>query len=191
MGVVTSFESTFAQSDDDVNKNVIGQEGNGNESSQSDEKNQNSNQNSMCVSGESVSLSCNNLSAKNIDTIVHSNDDEGEQPGPDMTVNQIIVILDPNDRFPGGWVPDGQKTAFEINLYNLVGISDNHNPDTPLRNIDFQVHWQKRDIILTQYDECKVNQLKLNYIDIECDVAPPDSDSFLTIVATSTEPIKP
>lgn len=65
---IISGETTFAQSDDDSdgNNNVIGQDGDGDEASQSDEKSQNSDPNSMCVSGESVSLSCNNLASKNI-----------------------------------------------------------------------------------------------------------------------------
>lgn len=65
-----SFEKSFAQSDNDDpdsrNNNVIGQEGDGNEASQSDETTQSTNQNSMCVSGESTSLSCNNLSGQGI-----------------------------------------------------------------------------------------------------------------------------
>lgn len=44
--------------------NTIGQEGDGNEVSQSIESIQSSNQNSLCVSGESTSLSCNNLSGQ-------------------------------------------------------------------------------------------------------------------------------
>ena len=49
----------FAQS-----SNSLAQEGDDNEASESEEKSQDSNQNSMCVSGESVSLSCNNLSSE-------------------------------------------------------------------------------------------------------------------------------
>ncbi|HKU83339.1 MAG TPA: collagen-like protein [Candidatus Nitrosocosmicus sp.] len=70
MGLL-SLEQSFAQSekddDDDVrnsNNNVIGQEGNGNQASQSDETSQSTNQNSMCVSGDSTSQSCNNLSSE-------------------------------------------------------------------------------------------------------------------------------
>jgi hypothetical protein len=68
---VMSFEESFAQRDEndnnDVhnsNNNVIGQEGDGNEASQSDETSQKTDQNSMCVSGETTSLSCNNLSSE-------------------------------------------------------------------------------------------------------------------------------
>jgi len=57
-----TIENSFAQSDDDSDNNVIGQEGEGNEVSQSDEKSQDTVQSSMCVSGDSTSLSCNNLS---------------------------------------------------------------------------------------------------------------------------------
>lgn len=68
---VISFEESFAQREEDdedivnnSNNNVISQEGDGNEASQSDETSQSTNQNSMCVSGESTSLSCNNLSSE-------------------------------------------------------------------------------------------------------------------------------
>ena len=66
-----SFEQSFAQreeeDDNDVNNsnnNSIGQNGDGNEATQSDEPSQSTNQDSMCVSGESTSLSCNNLSSE-------------------------------------------------------------------------------------------------------------------------------
>lgn len=58
--------TSVAQSDDNSQNNVIGQEGNGNEVPQSDELSQNNNHNSMCVSGESVSLSCNDISSEQI-----------------------------------------------------------------------------------------------------------------------------
>lgn len=51
----------FAQSG-----NSLGQAGDGNEASQSESSSQDTNQNSMCVSGESTSLSCNNLSSESI-----------------------------------------------------------------------------------------------------------------------------
>ncbi|MDF0681608.1 MAG: hypothetical protein P0116_11655 [Candidatus Nitrosocosmicus sp.] len=69
MGLM-SFEQSFAQNEDEddnvdnSNNNVIGQDGVGNEASQSDETNLSTNQNSMCVSGDSTSLSCNNLSSE-------------------------------------------------------------------------------------------------------------------------------
>jgi hypothetical protein len=64
---------------EDINNNVIGQEGHGNDASQSENSSQETNQNSMCVSGESTSLSCNNLSSESIGTPI-----TGEQgpPGP-------------------------------------------------------------------------------------------------------------
>jgi hypothetical protein len=64
-------EKAFAQSDGDSNNNnVIGQEGEGNKASQSESSSQETNQNSMCVSGESTSLSCNNLSSESIGATV-------------------------------------------------------------------------------------------------------------------------
>ena len=47
--------------------NTIGQEGDGNEASQNESSSQSANQNSMCVSGDSTSLGCNNLSSENTD----------------------------------------------------------------------------------------------------------------------------
>ncbi|ALI37238.1 Collagen triple helix repeat (20 copies) [Candidatus Nitrosocosmicus oleophilus] len=46
--------------------NSLGQKGEGNKASQSETSSQETNQNSMCVSGESTSQSCNNLSGQNI-----------------------------------------------------------------------------------------------------------------------------
>ena len=57
-----SFETIFAQN----GNNAIGQDGEGNNASQSEENSLSSNQDSMCVSGETTSLSCNNLSSENI-----------------------------------------------------------------------------------------------------------------------------
>jgi hypothetical protein len=60
---ISKFDSVFAQSG-----NTLGQEGDGNNASQSESSSQSTNQNSMCVSGESTSLSCNNLSSESIGT---------------------------------------------------------------------------------------------------------------------------
>jgi len=61
-----SIEKSFAQRDDNSNNNnALGQEGEGNKASQSESSSQESNENSMCVSGDSTSLSCNNLSLEN------------------------------------------------------------------------------------------------------------------------------
>lgn len=68
---LSGMEFVFAQSG-----NSIGLQGDGNEVSQSDENPQGSSQNSMCVSGESVSLSCNDLSGQNIGSA------EGSSTGP-------------------------------------------------------------------------------------------------------------
>lgn len=62
------------------NGNTLGQERDENDAFQSDESSQATNQNSMCVSGESTSLSCNNLSSERIGV-----GQQGEQgpPGPE------------------------------------------------------------------------------------------------------------
>jgi hypothetical protein len=67
---LSNIDFIFAQSG-----NSLSQEGDGNEASQSDEYSQNSNQNSMCVSGESTSSSCNNLSSES--TGAHGQDEQG------------------------------------------------------------------------------------------------------------------
>jgi len=56
---------TFAQSNGD-NDNVIGQDGDGNDASQSDESSQESSQGTQCVSGDDNLASCNNLSSNSI-----------------------------------------------------------------------------------------------------------------------------
>lgn len=56
---ISNFETAYSQ-----NGNTIGQDGDGNEAYQSEDSSQDTNQNTMCVSGESTSLSCNNLSSE-------------------------------------------------------------------------------------------------------------------------------
>lgn len=95
MGLLPA-ERSYAQSDEDddeddrnSNNNVIGQDGDGNEASQIDETSQETNQNSMCVSGESTSLSCNNLSSELTGVgIPGTRGDQGEQ-GPQGPIGPI------------------------------------------------------------------------------------------------------
>ena len=68
----------FAQS-----SNSLVQDGDGNEASQSKSSSQSTNQNSMCVSGESTSLSCNNPS---------SEDSKGIQRDTNSMDGMIYVI---------------------------------------------------------------------------------------------------
>ena len=58
-------ELIFAQNEDN---NVIGQEGDGNDASQSEEDSQETDQNSQCVSGDSNFFGCNDWSSNSIDT---------------------------------------------------------------------------------------------------------------------------
>jgi hypothetical protein len=60
--------------------NTLGQEGDGNEASQTESNSQDTNQNSMCVSGDSTALSCNNLSSESIGA---SFPGEEGPPGPE------------------------------------------------------------------------------------------------------------
>ena len=62
--------------------NILGQNGDDNEALQSEESTQNTSQNSMCVSGESTSLSCNNLSSESIGASVPGEQGSEGPPGP-------------------------------------------------------------------------------------------------------------
>ena len=63
--VLSPFELTFAQKEDN---DIIGQEGDGNDASQSEDNSQEADQNSQCVSGNSNFFSCNNGSSNSIGT---------------------------------------------------------------------------------------------------------------------------
>ena len=63
--MLSPFELTFAQKEDN---NIIGQEGDGNDTSQSEDNSQEADQNSQCVSGDSNFFSCNNGSSNIIGT---------------------------------------------------------------------------------------------------------------------------
>jgi len=84
---LASIEPVLAQSD-----NTLGQDGDGNEASQSDESSQDSNQNNMCVSGESTSLSCINLSSEN----AGSGQDEQGPAGPQSVNGKIYYAYGNN-----------------------------------------------------------------------------------------------
>ena len=62
---LSPIELIFAQNEDN---NVIGQEGDGNDASQSEEESQETDQNSQCVSGDSNYFGCNDGSSNGIDT---------------------------------------------------------------------------------------------------------------------------
>lgn len=62
--------------------NTLGQEGEGNDASQSKSSSQDTNQNSMCISGDSTSLSCNNLSSESIGASVPGEQGPEGPPGP-------------------------------------------------------------------------------------------------------------
>lgn len=72
----SNVDSVYAQG------NSLGQGRDGNEGSQSDSRSQTSNQNSMCVSGESTSLSCNNLSSERIGASVPGEQGSEGPAGP-------------------------------------------------------------------------------------------------------------
>jgi hypothetical protein len=74
---MVEFNSVFAQSN-----NAIGQDGDGNEASQSENNSQETTQNSMCVSGESTSSSCNNISSESIGAFIPGEQGPQGEPGP-------------------------------------------------------------------------------------------------------------
>ena len=86
-------ELIFAQNEDN---NVIGQEGDGNDASQSEEDSQETDQNSQCVSGDSNFFGCNDGSSNSINT--------KEQGAPGMGFPVIIS----NDNI---YVRDGNRAT--------------------------------------------------------------------------------
>lgn len=89
------------------NGNTLGQEGDGNEASQSDETPQETSQNSMCVSGESNSLSCNNLSSESIGASVPGEQGPEGPPGPQGEPGPTGPPGATGERGPVG--PQGEK----------------------------------------------------------------------------------
>lgn len=94
MGLLSA-ERSYAQSgeNDDLvhnsNNSVISQDGDGNEASQSDETSQETGQSSMCVSGESTSLSCNNLSSELTGVGIPGTQGEQGEQGPQGPIGPI------------------------------------------------------------------------------------------------------
>ncbi|WP_148686269.1 hypothetical protein [Candidatus Nitrosocosmicus hydrocola] len=84
---VNPFDSIFAQS-----SNTLGQEGDGNEASQSESSSQSTNQNSMCVSGESTSLSCNDFSYQ------RTGDFDPNQQGQRSMIGKIYEVIGPSSQ---------------------------------------------------------------------------------------------
>ena len=131
MGLI-SVEQSFAQREDDEdgnNNNVIGQNGDENEASQSEETSQETNQNSMCVSGESTSLSCNNLSSELAGVGVPGPQGEqgppGEQGPRGSTGPQGVEGPRGPQGVPGGQGPQGPPgptgPAFVPRVYTVEG----------------------------------------------------------------------
>ncbi len=90
---LSPIELIFAQNEDN---NVIGQEGDGNDASQSEEDSQETDQNGQCVSGDSNYFGCNDGSSNSIDT--------NEQGAPGMGFPVIIS----NDNI---YVRDGNRAT--------------------------------------------------------------------------------
>jgi len=162
---LVSFEQSFAQreeDDDDVhnsNNNVIGQDDDGNEASQSDETSQSSNQNSICVSGESVSLSCNNLSSELSGVGIPGEQGPAGPPSapPSLAGNVYLVIGNPvnappyevstasckeGDTLVSGYGSGGVKSPDSAigEILNQASLAENQfvYSITPAGNIDDQ-----------------------------------------------------
>lgn len=91
--MLSPFELTFAQKE---YNDIIGQEGDGNDASQSEDNSQESDQNSQCVSGDSNFFSCNNGSSNSIGT--------GEQG----TLGRGFPVIISNDNI---YVRDGNRAT--------------------------------------------------------------------------------
>jgi hypothetical protein len=182
---LSSIASVLAQSD-----NTSGQEGDGNKASQSDENSQESNHNSMCVSGESVSLSCNNLSAKNIDAIVHHNDDEGEESGSGTQVYQKAITINPGER---NWNPPSDFEDYLISLQDFVNLRPG-DAGSVRSDVSFQVTWVTPSTGPgeARSGSCEVVNMDSPWIRLlKCENSfyHPEKTSRLTIVATSPNPL--
>ncbi|HYF99583.1 MAG TPA: hypothetical protein VD815_05790, partial [Candidatus Saccharimonadales bacterium] len=96
---INPFDIAFAQSG-----NSLGQDGDDNNVSQSEENSQSTDQDSMCVSGDSTSLSCNNLSSETIGASI-----PGEQgpEGPAGPQGEPGPMGPPGATGPEG--PQGEK----------------------------------------------------------------------------------
>lgn len=82
-------DQIFAQNEDN---NLIGQEGGGNEATQSSEESKESDQSSQCVSGDSNFFSCNNENSNNID----ANEQGVPALFPVIISNENIYVRDGN-----------------------------------------------------------------------------------------------
>jgi hypothetical protein len=125
----SEFDFVFAQGG-----NAVGQDGDGyDESSQRESNVQNTDENSMCVSGESTALSCNNLSSEIMGASLQG--EQGPQgargptgpqgePGPQGASgqsNQIVVTIQDGER---GWNPPGPDFTVDMSgIFNTYSSS--------------------------------------------------------------------
>jgi hypothetical protein len=154
--ILSNDDLVHAQSD-----NSIGQDGDGNEASQTDAKSQDSNENTMCISGKSVSLSCNNLSNAN-DISQRLNDEQKLVSIQDM-IYQNSNTVDEND---GGYYTasvscDSGDTAISSN-FKLDNIDFVNAPshilkntlDIPNNKATLQIFTPIKSAIVTVYINC-------------------------------------
>ncbi len=172
----SKIDSVFAQ-----NGNSLGQEGDDNEASQSESSSQSTNQNSMCVSGESASLSCNNLSPQ----AIGSAHNEHGHPGPEGSFHQVVFSVEPGERnFDPTIIP------FDLDLTGLVNTADDTGPR---KDILFQVSWSDSndDPHSNDIGECKVGLIfdSGNLIQVYCTGLVADRSPVLTVMAASANPL--
>lgn len=106
---MNSFGAIFAQEDNN-NNNAIGQDGDGNEASQIEDNSQETEQNIMCVSGDSISLSCDNLSYENIGGVTIGEGQDGDQ-GPSSEQGQQLSLAGKIYTVEGDLVDEEQRAV--------------------------------------------------------------------------------
>ncbi|WP_222424811.1 hypothetical protein [Candidatus Nitrosocosmicus arcticus] len=149
----SKIDSAFGQSG-----NTLGQEGVGNEASQSNSSSQYTNQKSMCVSGDSTSLSCNNLSSENTDG--QSRDDE---QGPLSIQGKIYQKFNTDTEDDDNYIAtvscDPGDTAISSNfkLDNLGSIPIRqltNTLDLSSNQATLEIETLREDALITVYINC-------------------------------------
>jgi hypothetical protein len=143
--------------------NALGQDGDGNEASQSESSSQSANQNSMCVSGDSTSLSCNNLSAEN-DNVIQ--EDTRSISGKIYVIDGPIVKsvsgkasstanCNPGDSIVSGFLSaSADPESTNTQDIPIRSISENLDPESNEYTIQWRTLSNERPFILTGHAVC-------------------------------------
>jgi len=154
---LSSIESVLAQSD-----NTLGQDGDGNVASQSGPNSQETSQNNMCVSGESTSLSCNNLSSENT---YRQTRDNGQSP---LSLQGMIYQKSDSDtEDEGNYVAtvscDPGDTAISSN-FKIDGV-DNQNSHANILLITLDISNNQATVEIAKVIEEAVVTVYVNCFD--------------------------